>query len=263
MFIVGEKINTSIKDIEEAVKRRDAAFIQDIAREQVASGANMLDVNVGTRIHTEPDDMRWTVKVIQEVVDIPFCIDSPNPEAIEAGLFECKGKAMVNSITAEEKRMEEILPLLKRFNPRIVALTMDDKGIPEDIERRYEITEKLIEVLTRAGVRLEDIYIDPLVRPIGTDSKSGLVVLESIKTIMSSFKGVHTICGLSNVSFGLPKRSLLNRAFLLMAMVMGLDAVIMDPLDKEMMSAVRAGEALLGNDEYCAEYLTSFRQGKL
>ncbi|TET13264.1 methyltetrahydrofolate cobalamin methyltransferase [Candidatus Aerophobetes bacterium] len=263
MFIVGEKINTSIKDIEEAVKRQDAAFIQDIAREQVASGANMLDVNVGTRIYTEPDDMKWIVKVIQEVVDLPFCIDSPNPEAIEAGLSECKGKAMVNSITAEEKRVEEIFPLLKKFNSKIVALTMDDKGIPEDVERRYSIAEKLIEVLTKSGVALEDIYIDPLVRPIGTDSKSGLVVLESIKTIMSSFKGVHTICGLSNVSFGLPKRSLLNRAFLLMAMAMGLDAVIMDPLDKEMMSAVRVGEAILGRDEYCTEYLTSFRQGKL
>lgn len=263
MLIIGEKINTSIKEIEEAVKRRDAAFIQALAREQVTLGANMLDVNAGTRIHTEVDDMKWIVKVIQEVVDAPLCIDSPNPEAIEAGLSEYEGRAMVNSISAEEKKIEGILPLLKKFNSKIVALTMDDKGIPEDVERRYSIAKKLIEVLTKAGVSLEDIYIDPLVRPIGTDSKSGLVILESIKTIMSSFKGVHTVCGLSNVSFGLPKRNLLNKVFLLMTMAMGLDAVIMDPLDKEMMSMVRAGETLLGNDEYCAEYLASFRQGKL
>ena len=263
MLIIGEKINTSLKGIEEAVKARNAAFIQNVAKKQVESGAGMVDVNVGTMIHTEVEDMRWIVKIVQQVVDVPLCIDSPNPEAIEAGLAEHKGRAMVNSITAEEERMERVLPLVKRFNSKIVALTIDDKGIPENAERRCEIAEELVKTLTENEIPLEDIYIDPVVHSISTNSKSGVAVLESIKKITTSFREIHIICGLSNISFGLPKRSLLNRAFLLMAMAMGLDSVICDPQNKEIISAIRAGEALLGKDEYCAKYLTFFREGKL
>lgn len=262
MLIIGEKINTSLCGVEEAVKTRDKDFIQNLAKKQVDSGADVLDINVGTRIHSEVEDMKWMIGIVQEVVNIPLCVDSPRPEAIEVGLAECKGKAMVNSITAEKKRMEELLPLLERFGCKIIALTMDDKGIPEDIERRYEIADKLIGALTKAGISLSDIYIDPLVRPVSTDSSSGLIVLKSIKKIMSSFEHVHTVCGLSNISFGLPKRDVLNKSFLLLAMSMGLDSAILDPLDREMMAMVKAGEVLLDKDEYCLKYLTSFREGK-
>ena len=262
MLIIGEKINTSLCGVEEAVKTRDKVFIQNLAKKQVDSGADVLDINVGTRIHSEVKDMKWMIGIVQEVVDVPLCVDSPRPEAVEVGLAECKGKAMVNSITAEKKRMEELLPLLERFGCKIIALTMDDRGIPEDIERRYEIADKLIGALTKAGNSLSDIYIDPLVRPVSTDSSSGLIVLKSIKKIMSSFEHVHTICGLSNISFGLPARAVLNKSFLLLAMSMGLDSAILDPLDREMMAMIRAGEVLLGKDEYCLKYLTSFREGK-
>jgi len=262
MLIIGEKINTSLCGVEEAVKTRNKDFIQNLAKKQVDSGADVLDINVGTRIHSEVEDMKWMVGIVQEVVNVPLCVDSPRPEAIEVGLAECKGKAMVNSITAEKKRMEELLPLLERFGCKIIALTMDDKGIPEDIEQRYKIADKLIGALTKAGISLSDIYIDPLVRPVSTDSSSGLIVLKSIKKIMSSFEHVHTICGLSNISFGLPARNVLNKSFLLLAMSMGLDSAILDPLDREMMGMIRAGEVLLGKDEYCLKYLTSFREGK-
>jgi len=262
MLIIGEKINTSLCGVEEAVKTRDKDFIQNLAKKQVNSGADVLDINVGTRINSEVKDMKWMIGIVQEVVDVPLCVDSPRLEAVEVGLAECKGKAMVNSITAEKKRMEELLPLLERFGCKIIALTMDDRGIPEDIERRYEIADKLIRALTKAGISLSDIYIDPLVRPVSTDSSSGLIVLKSIKKIMSSFEHVHTICGLSNISFGLPKRDVLNKSFLLFAMSMGLDSAILDPLDREMMAMIRAGEVLLGKDEYCLKYLTSFRKGK-
>jgi len=262
MLIIGEKINTSLCGVEEAVKTRDKDFIQNLAKKQVDSGADVLDINVGTRIHSEVKDMKWMIGIVQEVVNVPLCVDSPRPEAIEVGLAECEGKAMVNSITAEKKRMEELLPLIGRFSCKIIALTMDDRGIPEDIERRYEIADKLIRALTKAGISLSDIYIDPLVRPVSTDSSSGLIVLKSIKKIMSSFEHVHTICGLSNISFGLPKRDVLNKSFLLLAMSMGLDSAILDPLDREMMAMIRAGEVLLGKDEYCLKYLTSFREGK-
>ncbi len=262
MLIIGEKINTSLPGVEEAVKTRDKDVIQNLAEMQVKSGADVLDVNVGTRIHSEVEDMKWMIEIIQEAVDVPLCVDSPRPEAIEAGLTACKGKAMVNSITAEKKRMEELLPLVERFGCKIIALTMDDRGIPEDIERRYEIADELIGALTKAGVSLSDVYIDPLVRPVSTDSSSGLIVLKSIRKIMNSFEHVHTICGLSNISFGLPERNVLNKSFLLSAMSMGLDSAILDPSDREMMAMIRAEEVLLGQDEYCLKYLTYFREGK-
>ena len=170
MFVIGEKINTSAKDVEKAVEKRDTSFIQDLARRQVISGADALDVNVGTRIRTEVEDMKWAVKVIQKVVEVPLCIDSPNPLALEAGLTQHKGKAIINSVTAEKKRVEGILPLLKRFRSKVIALTMDEAGIPEDMRRRYTVAERLVDLLTREGVALDDIYIDPLVRPISTDS---------------------------------------------------------------------------------------------
>ncbi len=262
MLIIGEKINTSLCGVEEAVKTRNKDFLQNLAKKQVDSGADVLDINVGTRINSEVKDMKWMIGVVQEVVDVPLCVDSPRLEAVEAGLAECKGKAMVNSITAEKKRMEELLPLLERFDCKIIALTMDDRGIPEDIGRRCEIADELVRALTRAGISLSDIYIDPLIRPVSTDSSSGLIVLKSIKKIMSSFEHVHTICGLSNISFGLPGRNVLNKSFLLFAMSMGLDSAILDPLNKEMMAMIRAGEVLLGKDEYCLKYLTSFREGR-
>ncbi len=263
MLVIGEKINTSAKDVEKAVEKRDTSFIQGLARRQVISGADALDVNVGTRIRTEVEDMKWAIKVIQEVVEVPLCIDSPNPLALEAGLTQHKGKAIINSVTAEKKRVEGILPLLKRFRSKVIALTMDEAGIPEDMRRRYAVAERLVDLLTREGIALDDIYIDPLVRPISTDSGCGWAVLEIMRKIRGSFKGIHLICGLSNISFGLPRRELLNRVFLSMAMLMGLDAVIIDPLDKGMISVIRAGEALLGKDEYCTKYLSSFREGKL
>ncbi|MEA1964297.1 MAG: methyltetrahydrofolate cobalamin methyltransferase [Candidatus Aerophobetes bacterium] len=263
MLIVGEKINTSLKGIEEAVANKDAKFIQELAKKQAEHNADIIDVNVGTRIHTEIEDMRWMVKVVQEVVDAPLSIDSPNFKAIEAGLEEHKGKAMVNSITAEKERMEQVLPLVQKFHSKIVALAMDDDGIPEDVEKRYSIAQHLIEVLTSAGIPSEDIYIDPMIRPVSTDSKCGKVVLEAIRKIKNSFKEVHIICGLSNISFGLPERGLLNRTFLLMAIAVGLDSAILDPLDKRTMAALRAGEAILGKDDYCARYLASFRKGEL
>jgi len=263
MFIVGEKINTTLKGIEEIVGGRDARALQALAEKQMEAGADMVDVNVGTRVKTELEDMEWAIKTIQEVIDAPLCIDSPNPKVLEAGLKVHRGRALVNSTTAERKRLEEILPLIKEYDCKIVALTMDDRGIPEDVDKRYKIAGELIEKLTREGLSIEDIYIDPLVRPISTDSGIGKVVLEAIERISASFKGVHIICGLSNISFGLPRRGLLNRVFLAMAMDRGLDAAIVDPLDKELMSTLIAAKALLGKDEFCTDYLSAFRQGKL
>lgn len=259
MLIVGEKINTSVPGILRAVERKDTVFIQSLARSQVKAGADALDVNVGTRIHTEAEDMGWLVETVQSATGVSLSIDSPNPEAIRVGLKEHQGRAMVNSITLEKKRVEEILPLLKEFRPNVVALTMDDEGIPRDAEARYRISQRLVELLSGAGIPEDGIYVDPLVRPLSTDSEAGLAALDTIRKIKDSSKKVHIICGLSNISFGLPKRGFINRTFLTMAMAQGLDSVILDPLDRKLISLIKAGEALLGNDKYCAAYLAAFR----
>jgi len=263
MFIVGEKLNTSIPEVAKAVELRDATFVQDMARKQAQAGASFVDVNVGTRIHTETEDMEWIVRTIQEALDVSLSIDSPNPEVLRAGLTHHKGDALVNSITLEAKRVQAILPVLEEFRPRVVALTMDDEGIPEGGKRRCEIGQRLIALLTGGGIPEDNIYLDPLIRPISTEQNAGIVVLDAIQRLRDSSDKAHIICGLSNISYGLPKRSLVNRAFLIMAMARGLDAVILDPLDRRLTSLITAGEAVLGKDEYCTKYLGAFRENKL
>lgn len=263
MLIVGERINTSRKAIEPAVRARDVEFIQNEARNQVASGATYVDVNAGTLVSEEPEALAWLVQTVQAVVDVPLCIDSPNPIAIEAALKVHKGRAMVNSITAERERYSAIVPLVKEYGCKIVALCMDDSGMPETGEQRFEIARKLVEDLARDGVEEERIYIDPLVRPVSTGADFGVIVLDTIRRVTTELDGVHTICGLSNISFGLPTRKLLNRTFLVMAMTAGLDAAILDPTDREIMALVIASEALLGKDDFCMNYITAQREGKL
>ncbi len=263
MLIIGEKINTTLKQAKEIVERKDAKALQELAKRQIDAGASMVDVNVGTRIKTETEDMKWAIKTIQEALDVACCIDSPNPEVLKAGLEVHRGKALINSTTAEKKRLEDVLASIKNFDCKVVALTMDDEGIPEDAEKRYRIAAGLIERLNREGFALDDIYIDPLIRPISTNPDSGKAVLDAIGKISTSFPGVHIICGLSNISFGLPRRSLLNRVYLAMAMAKGLDAALVDPLDKDLMATIISARALLGEDEFCANYISSFREGKL
>jgi len=170
---------------------------------------------------------------------------------------------MVNSITAEKERAEAILPLVKKYGAHLVALTMDEKGMPETGGERIEIARALLDLIKSYGVPPEEVYFDPLIRPIGTDTKQGIAVLKAIEGIMAIEGGVHTICGLSNISFGLPKRKLLNETFLPLSMSAGLDAVILDPLNKRLMATLQATEALLNRDEFCMQYITASREGRL
>lgn len=263
MLIVGERINTSRKSILKAVEGRDSHFIQEEAVQQVKAGADIIDVNAGTMREKEVASIEWLVKTVQEVVDVPLSVDSPNPVAVEAGLRTHWGKAMVNSITGEKERAEAILPLVKKHGAYLVALTMDDKGMPETGEERIEIARALLDLIKSYGIPPEEVYFDPLIRPIGTDAKQGLAILKAIEGIMSIEEGVHTICGLSNISFGLPKRKLLNETFLPLSMSAGLDAAILDPLDKHLMATLKAAEALLNRDEFCMQYIAASREGKL
>ncbi|BCV22626.1 methyltetrahydrofolate cobalamin methyltransferase [Moorella sp. Hama-1] len=262
MLIVGELINTSRKPIKEAIERGDAAYIHDIAVKQAEAGADYIDVNCGTLIHNEPEIMAWLVNTVREAVDVPLCIDSPNPQALEMGLkLATRGRPMLNSITAEPDRFEAVLPIVKSFNARVVALCMDNDGIPSTAEKRIEIVGKLVEDLTAAGVERDDIYIDPLVKPVSTSDQAGVELIEAVGFIRKTYPGVHIICGLSNISFGLPNRRVLNQVCMVQLMTAGMDSYILDPLDREMMGFFHASKALLGKDPFCSGYLKAHRRG--
>jgi cobalamin-dependent methionine synthase I len=264
MIIIGEKINSTLKAIRPAIEKYDAATIQDIAKKQYNAGASYLDVNAGMFTDEEPERLTWLINTVQEVVDAPFSIDSPSPKAIEAALkVNRNSKPIINSITDEEERYNAIMPLAVQYNTGIIALCMDDTGMPETTDERVVIAERLIEKLTKEGILLEDIYIDPLIRPIGTGSHYGIVAIETIRKVKAEFPGVHIACGLSNISFGIPARKLMNQTFLVAAMAAGMDGAILDPLDKKLMSFMYATEALLGQDDFCMNYLTKFREGEI
>lgn len=264
MIIIGEKINSTLKSIRPAMEKRDAKAITDLALRQYEAGADYIDVNAGMFLEDEVEILKWLIETIQEKIDTPFAIDSPNPEAILAGLKVNKNKKpIINSITGEKERMEAILPMAAKYNTGLIALCMDDTGMPETSRDRVKIAKKLISDITAEGIPLEDIYIDPMIRPIGTGSHYGLVALDTIREVKKEYPDVHIACGLSNISFGIPGRKVVNQAFLVAAMTAGMDGAILDPLDKKLMTFLYATEAILGIDDYCMNYITKFREGSL
>lgn len=264
MVIVGEKINTSLKGITEAIKAKDKEFIQELAVRQSKQGSDYIDVNCGTLIDVEEEMLPWLVEIVQEVVDKPCCIDSPNPKALESALKVHKGVPMINSITAEKSRYDDVIKLVKQYDAKIVALLIDDaNGISPSDEVRTKIGIELINKMHEDGIQYENMYIDPLIQPISTDSNMGLVALNTIANIKQNFPEVHFMCGLSNISFGLPNRGLLNRTYLVMCMHAGLDGAVLDPGNSKMMSMIFAGEALLNKDRFTKKYLKAHRKGLL
>jgi len=262
MIIIGEKINSTLKAVRPAMEAYDAEAIRDLAARQVRAGATYVDVNAGMFIDDEPDRMTWLVNTVQEVTKAPFSVDSPNPKAIEAGLKANRNpKPLINSITDEKERYHAILPLAQRYQTGIIGLCMDDKGMPETVEDRMRVADSLIGKLTKEGFALDDLYLDPMIRPVGTGSHYGVVAIETIRRIKANYPEAHIACGLSNVSFGLPCRKPLNQAFLITMMAAGMDGAILDPLDKKLMTYMYATEALLGIDDFCMNYLEKFREG--
>ncbi|HZK56322.1 MAG TPA: methyltetrahydrofolate cobalamin methyltransferase [Desulfosporosinus sp.] len=262
MLIVGELINTSRKAIGEAVDKKDANYIQKVAIEQKEAGADYLDVNCGTKVFNEVETMEWLVNTVQEVVQIPLCIDSPDPKVLEAGLALCKyGRSMINSISGEQKRFEAVLPLISKYNAKVVALCMDDQGMPETSGDRMRVVKSLYSNLSAAGILDEDMYFDPLFKPVSSVQTAGTEVLETIKLIKEDYPNVHFMCGLSNVSYGLPNRKILNRLFVVQTMTLGMDGYVLNPTDKAMMGTIYASTVLLGQDEYCMGYIAAHRNG--
>jgi len=263
MVIVGEKINTSRKSIAEAVEKRDAEFIRNIAREQAEAGVRYIDVNAGTFLAQEVDYLCWLVEAVQEEVDLPLSLDSPNPGALSEAIKHHKGEPMVNSISLEKDRFQSLLPVITSQPCSVVALCMAETSMPTTVEERVQVGSELIKKLTDEGVPLEKIYVDPLVQPVSVDIGMGIATLGAIYKIMNDFPGVNTICGLSNISFGLPERRLINRNFLALCMAYGLSAAILDPTDNQLMATLLAVEMLLGRDEYCENFINAYQNGRI
>ncbi|MBS3970713.1 MAG: methyltetrahydrofolate cobalamin methyltransferase [Clostridia bacterium] len=261
MIIIGELINSTRREVRDAIEDRNAGFIQSLAVKQVEAGAHYLDVNAGAFVDDEVEHLLWLVHTVQAVTDIPLAIDSADPEAIEKALAVHEGNAMINSITAEKVKLAAIVPLIKKYKTKVIALCMDDSGMPNTAEDRLKVVDKFCDEFAREGIPLEDVFLDPLVKPVSVNSSFGNEVLNTLEQINKQYKGVHTTCGLSNVSFGLPERRILNQAFLVMCISRGMDSVIIDPLDQRIMSLLYASEVLVDKDNRCMNYLKMVRKG--
>jgi len=267
MLIIGERINASNRSVAEAIARRDEEYVANLARAQAAVGADFIDVNAGIG-HSSGEDgtaiMEWLVEIVQEATDKPLAIDSDTPDIIEAALRKYRGERLViNSVTAEPARLASIGRLAAERQAWLVALAMGEHGIPNNVEERLSACELIITHLEKLGVPAEQVLFDPLVLPIAVDSRQGLVTLKTIEEIRSRYPAARTVMGLSNISYGLPNRKFINRAFLLMAAYAGLDAVILDPLDAKTMSLVKAADMLTGKDPSCRGYLRAHRKGTI
>jgi 5-methyltetrahydrofolate--homocysteine methyltransferase len=245
------------------VEAQNVDFISAVAREQAEAGARYIDVNAGTFLDKEVDYLCWLVQVVQKAVDLPLCLDSPNPEALAEAIKHHKGEPMINSISLEKERFQALLPVVTDHPCRIVALCMAETSMPTTVEERVQVGAQLINELTNNGISLEKIYVDPLVQPISVDTGMGTAVLGAIQSIMNDFPGVNTICGLSNISFGLPMRKTINRNFLALCMTSGLSAAILDPTDQELMATLLSTDMLLGRDEYCESFINAYQEGRI
>ena len=261
MIIIGELINASRKAIKAAIEAQDAAAIQKVARDQAEAGADYIDVNAGIFVGKEPEYLKWLVQTVQQATEKPCAIDSPDPAAIEAALSVHKGTPLINSISLEKERYDKLMPIIAGTDMKIIALCMSDAGMPQTVDDRMKIADTLVNGLLKNNVKIENIFVDPLVQPLSVDKTFGVEFINTIERIVTAYPGIHTACGLSNISYGLPARQFMNRTFMTMAIAKGLDGAIMNPLDGRMMATIIAAEALAGRDNFCMNYLKAFRAG--
>jgi 5-methyltetrahydrofolate--homocysteine methyltransferase len=261
--LIGERINpTGRRIFQEQLRAGDLSAIERDVAAQVAGGADILDVNMGVPLTDEAELLAKAITMIQGLTDKPICIDSSVVEALEAGLSVYQGRALVNSITAEDDRMEQILPLVKKYDAAVVALPNDEDEIPMEPEKRLELVKKIVEVATgEYGIAIEDIVIDPLAMPIGADTTNGLATMETMRRIRDEF-GLNMTCGASNVSFGMPGRHALNATFLPMAMMSGLTSAIMDTRSPQIVDAIKAADLFMNHDEWGGSWIARSRAAK-
>ncbi len=265
MIVIGELINGTRKRVKQAISDRDADYISGLAKRQTDAGASFIDCNPGTIGNQEVSDIQWLVQTVQAVTELPISFDTPNVEALQAAFDVYTGAAtpMINSITAEQERLDAMLDFVAGSGANVVALALSDAGMPSGCDDRVAAATALVDTLTGAGVDAGKIFVDPVITPLGTDGGTGCAVMAAVRELRAQRPGIHITCGLSNISYGLPERRLLNRTFIALCIGAGMDSAIIDPLDEQMMATIYAAEALAGCDEWCANYITASRQNRL
>lgn len=267
MLVIGENINATIPKVKDAILSRDEEFIRNLAIRQEEAGAKLIDINVGTGEGTADDEiasMKWAVSIVADAVKMNICIDSDNPVVLEAGIEAAGDRAgMINSTKGSEKSLEAIIPIAEKTGLPLIGLAMDDEGIPKTAEERLIIAGRILEAAATRGVPAERIYIDPLVMPVSTDIEQGNVTLETVRLIKEKHPKARCVLAVSNVSFGLPKRSNVNSALISMAAYLGVEAVLINPLHKALRAALLASETLLGRDRHCRKYTRAARNDKI
>jgi 5-methyltetrahydrofolate--homocysteine methyltransferase len=258
--IIGERINpTGRKIMATEMLAGDFSRVQSDALAQIAAGAHMLDINAGIPLADEPALLAHCIQLVQSLTDAPLSIDSSIVAALEAGLKVYKGKALVNSVTGEDERLETVLPLVKKYGAAVVAISNDETGISEDPDVRFEVAKKIVQRASDYGIPACDVVVDPLVMPIGAINLAGVQVMRLVHRLRTELK-VNTTCGASNVSFGLPERNGINAAFLTMAIGAGMTSAITNPLHEEVVRAVMGADVMMGHDPDCLRWIRKFRQ---
>ncbi len=258
--IIGERINpTGRKILAAEMLAGDYSRVESDARAQIEAGAHMLDVNAGIPLADEPAILARAIQLVQSITDVPLSIDSSIVAALEAGLAVYKGKALVNSVTGEEERLEQVLPLVKKYGAAVVAISNDETGISEDPDVRFAVAKRIVERAQDHGIPVCDVVVDPLVMPIGAINQAGVQVMRLVRRLRDELK-VNTTCGASNVSFGLPNRDGINSAFLTMAIASGMTSAITNPLHPETVKACMGADVMMGHDPDCARWIRKFRE---
>lgn len=261
MFIIGELINGMYKDVRRAIQQKDKTVIQRLAEQQVDAGCEALDINCGPASGNPASDIVWLISVVQEVTDKILCLDSTKASAIEAGLKAAKNKAMINSTSADKERLDIFVSLALKYKAGLIGLTLDKKGVPQDKDRRLELAATIVADCQEKGFPLEELYIDPVVLPVNVAQAQLEDTLKAVAELkIISQPPPKTVVGLSNVSQGAQQRSLVNRIFLIMAITNGLDAAILDPLDKELLDSLITAELILNKQIYCDSFLEAYRK---
>ena len=258
--IIGERINpTGRKILAAEMAAGDFSRVEADARAQVEAGAHMLDVNAGIPLADEPAILARAVQLVQSITDVPLSIDSSIVAALEAGLAVYKGKALVNSVTGEEERLQAVLPLVKKHGAAVIAISNDETGISEDPDVRFAVAKKIVERAADYGIPASDVVVDPLVMPIGAINQAGVQVMKLVHRLRTELK-VNTSCGASNISFGLPNRDGINAAFLTMAIAAGMTSAITNPMHLDVVRAVLGADVMMGHDPDCARWIRRFRE---
>lgn len=258
--IIGERINpTGRKKVLAALKEGDFETVRTDALDQVAAGAAVLDVNAGVPGADEPKLLAEVLQTVMDTVDVPLCIDTADPEALEAALSLYEGKALVNSVNGEEESLDAVLPLVKEFGAAVIGLCMDDDGIPETAADRFAVAEKILDRAARLGIPEEDVIIDPLALTMGSDHNAGIIALDTIERVVEAF-GLNVTMGASNISFGMPDRKYINSTFIAMAIHAGLTCPITNPMVEEVKMAILAADLSMGKDEYAMRWISAYRE---